>query len=78
MTDYEELYDDLLDEFYELKAENKGLISEFLNDIKYRWNKIVEKLTEISEKSGLKAEFYFPINDNFGELQEKWEAKLKE
>ena len=33
MTDYEELYDDLLDEFYELKAENKGLIKEFINKL---------------------------------------------
>ena len=60
-----------------IKRAKERLISEFLNDIKYRWNKIISKLTEISENLGLKAEFYFPINDNFGELQKKWEAKLE-
>ena len=34
MTDFEEKYDELLDEFYELKSEYKTLITEFLEDLK--------------------------------------------
>ena len=56
---------------------DKKLISEFVKSVKETRTKIIEEMTKISETIGLKAEAYYPVNDNLEILENKWEKMAK-
>ena len=55
--------------------DNYKIISDIVEKLKKTKSKIIEEMAELSQTIGIKAEYFYPINDNLGELIDELEEE---